>query len=179
MVLHAHISPGGWTIGPLVAAVQRHSLSPSLPKYTLYRQQRWKKTSAAYSESHLILQSCACFSTVKVTTNTTVDHIILLLNSFKIDNGHVRIMYGLIHLLDLQRYIWPQAIVLLYISVVNRPTNRSNFHSDYPVGFTLQSSLALFYLTGFCGHLLRASSNCFKPIHIPQQTPTSHTHTQI
>jgi hypothetical protein len=28
MVLHAHISPGGWTIGPLVAAVQRQSLTP-------------------------------------------------------------------------------------------------------------------------------------------------------
>jgi hypothetical protein len=29
MVLHAHISPGGWTIGPLVAAVLRRSLTPS------------------------------------------------------------------------------------------------------------------------------------------------------
>jgi hypothetical protein len=29
MVLHAHISPGGWTIGPLVAAVQRRGLTPS------------------------------------------------------------------------------------------------------------------------------------------------------
>jgi hypothetical protein len=27
--LHTHISPKGWTIGPLVAAVQRHSLTPS------------------------------------------------------------------------------------------------------------------------------------------------------
>jgi hypothetical protein len=29
MVLHVHISPGEWTIGPLVAAVLRHSLTPS------------------------------------------------------------------------------------------------------------------------------------------------------
>jgi hypothetical protein len=29
MALHKHISPGGWTIGPLVAAVQRHNLAPS------------------------------------------------------------------------------------------------------------------------------------------------------
>jgi hypothetical protein len=29
MVLHAHISRAGWTIGPLVAAVQRHILTPS------------------------------------------------------------------------------------------------------------------------------------------------------
>jgi hypothetical protein len=28
-VLHAHISSGAWTIGPLVAAVQRRSLTPS------------------------------------------------------------------------------------------------------------------------------------------------------
>jgi hypothetical protein len=28
MILHAHISPGGWTIVPLVAAVLRHSLVP-------------------------------------------------------------------------------------------------------------------------------------------------------
>jgi hypothetical protein len=28
MVLHAHVSHGGWTIGLLVAAVQRHSLTP-------------------------------------------------------------------------------------------------------------------------------------------------------
>jgi hypothetical protein len=27
--LHTHISPGGWTIGPLLAAVQRHSLTTS------------------------------------------------------------------------------------------------------------------------------------------------------
>jgi hypothetical protein len=29
MVLHSRISPGGWTIGPLVATVQRRSLIPS------------------------------------------------------------------------------------------------------------------------------------------------------
>jgi hypothetical protein len=29
MALHAHISPGGWTIGPLVAEVLRHCLNPS------------------------------------------------------------------------------------------------------------------------------------------------------
>jgi hypothetical protein len=29
VVLHAHISPAGWRIGPLVAAVLRHSLTPS------------------------------------------------------------------------------------------------------------------------------------------------------
>jgi hypothetical protein len=29
MVLHAHILPGQWTIGPLVAAVQRRKLTPS------------------------------------------------------------------------------------------------------------------------------------------------------
>jgi len=29
MALHTHISPGGRTIGPLVTAVQRHSLTPS------------------------------------------------------------------------------------------------------------------------------------------------------
>jgi hypothetical protein len=29
MAIHAHVSPGGWTIGPLVAAVQRRSLTPS------------------------------------------------------------------------------------------------------------------------------------------------------
>jgi hypothetical protein len=29
MVLHAHISLAGWTIGPLKATVQRHSLTPS------------------------------------------------------------------------------------------------------------------------------------------------------
>jgi hypothetical protein len=28
MILHAHISSGGWKIGPLVAKVQRHSLMP-------------------------------------------------------------------------------------------------------------------------------------------------------
>jgi hypothetical protein len=28
--LHVHISPGGWTIDPLVAIVQRHSLTPSI-----------------------------------------------------------------------------------------------------------------------------------------------------
>jgi hypothetical protein len=28
MVLHAHISPGGWNIGPLLTAVQRRSLNP-------------------------------------------------------------------------------------------------------------------------------------------------------
>jgi hypothetical protein len=28
MVLHAHTSPGGWTIGPLVTAVQRRSFTP-------------------------------------------------------------------------------------------------------------------------------------------------------
>jgi hypothetical protein len=28
MALHAHISPGWWTVGPLVAAVQRHILTP-------------------------------------------------------------------------------------------------------------------------------------------------------
>jgi hypothetical protein len=27
--IHTHISPEGWTIGPLVATVQRHSLTPS------------------------------------------------------------------------------------------------------------------------------------------------------
>jgi hypothetical protein len=26
--LHTYISPGRWTIGPFVAAVQRHSLTP-------------------------------------------------------------------------------------------------------------------------------------------------------
>jgi hypothetical protein len=30
MVLHIHISPEGRTIGPLVAAVQGHSLTPSI-----------------------------------------------------------------------------------------------------------------------------------------------------
>jgi hypothetical protein len=30
MALHIHISPGGWKIGPLVAAVQRHLLTPSI-----------------------------------------------------------------------------------------------------------------------------------------------------
>jgi hypothetical protein len=29
VALHVHTSPGGWTIGPLVAAVQRHTLTPS------------------------------------------------------------------------------------------------------------------------------------------------------
>jgi hypothetical protein len=29
MVVHAHITPGGWTTGPMVAAVQRRSLTPS------------------------------------------------------------------------------------------------------------------------------------------------------
>jgi hypothetical protein len=29
VVLHAHISSGGWIKGPLVAEVQRHSLTPS------------------------------------------------------------------------------------------------------------------------------------------------------
>jgi hypothetical protein len=28
VVIHAHISPGVWTIGPLMVAVQRHSLAP-------------------------------------------------------------------------------------------------------------------------------------------------------
>jgi hypothetical protein len=30
IVLHARIAPGGWIIGPLVAAVQRHSLTSSI-----------------------------------------------------------------------------------------------------------------------------------------------------
>jgi hypothetical protein len=29
MALHIHILFGGWTIGPSMAAVQRHSLTPS------------------------------------------------------------------------------------------------------------------------------------------------------
>jgi hypothetical protein len=29
MALHAHVSHGGWTTGPLVAAVLRHTLTPS------------------------------------------------------------------------------------------------------------------------------------------------------
>jgi hypothetical protein len=29
MALHSHVSSGGWTIGPLVAAVERHILTPS------------------------------------------------------------------------------------------------------------------------------------------------------
>jgi hypothetical protein len=29
VILHTHISPGGWTTGPLVAAVQRRSPTPS------------------------------------------------------------------------------------------------------------------------------------------------------
>jgi hypothetical protein len=28
MVLQAHMSPGGWTIGPLMVTVQRRSLTP-------------------------------------------------------------------------------------------------------------------------------------------------------
>jgi hypothetical protein len=34
MVLHTHISSGGWTIGPLEATVRRHSLIPSIWTWT-------------------------------------------------------------------------------------------------------------------------------------------------
>jgi hypothetical protein len=36
VVLHTHISPGGWTIGPLVAAVHRHSLTQSIWTWTAW-----------------------------------------------------------------------------------------------------------------------------------------------
>jgi hypothetical protein len=37
IVLHTHISSGGWTVCPLVVAVQRHSLTPSV-QYTVLSQ---------------------------------------------------------------------------------------------------------------------------------------------
>jgi hypothetical protein len=41
MVLHAHISPGGWTVGPLVAAVRRHSLTPLTLTPLFCTKSRW------------------------------------------------------------------------------------------------------------------------------------------
>jgi hypothetical protein len=46
LAVHTHMSPGGWTTGPLVAAVQRHNLSPST--WTTWRPcelLRWIDTS--------------------------------------------------------------------------------------------------------------------------------------
>jgi hypothetical protein len=44
MVLHAHMPPGGWTIGSLVAAVQRRSLTPAT--------QRRRLSSSSSSSAH-------------------------------------------------------------------------------------------------------------------------------
>jgi hypothetical protein len=51
MVLHAHISPTGWTKGLLVAAVQRHSLTPSTwsSLHVLFSLWRWCGSSTQAS----------------------------------------------------------------------------------------------------------------------------------
>jgi hypothetical protein len=50
VVLHTHISSGGWTICPLVAAVQRRSLTPS-KSTSYYVEQRSLLNSTQHSAS--------------------------------------------------------------------------------------------------------------------------------
>jgi hypothetical protein len=47
IVLHAHKSPGEWTIGPLVAVVQRHSLTSWTWSINSWLLQDWNRSSAA------------------------------------------------------------------------------------------------------------------------------------
>jgi hypothetical protein len=54
MALYTHISPGGWTIGLLVATVQRYSLIPST----------WTTTTACYVQCKLDLKTTEMFVNV-------------------------------------------------------------------------------------------------------------------
>jgi hypothetical protein len=58
VILHAHISPGGWTIGPLVAAVQRRYFIPStwmkISQSNIFRSM-WSSSGFVASSLSLLL----------------------------------------------------------------------------------------------------------------------------
>jgi hypothetical protein len=60
IVPYAHVSPGGWTIGPLVAAVQRRSFAPSTWSSSIaentYFVTPFRKIIAVYSNRCLLPQ---------------------------------------------------------------------------------------------------------------------------
>jgi hypothetical protein len=58
MVLHVHVSPGGWTIGLLVAAVQRCNLTPSI--WSISQSIKGSRNPAVLTEtllSHFIMST--------------------------------------------------------------------------------------------------------------------------